>query len=139
MILSHKHIPAAMLLEDNLEEFKTFMNVVITKPTKNKMNIKNEIIPILKKQEELRSTLDEINRHRKEILDKIDSCINEIDQIFANLESNDASLYSKLYIDGRNELIARFEMDGELVEVTRNMCYKNPIDRIKITRKPILL
>lgn len=36
MILSHKHIPTAMLLEDNLEEFKTFMNIEITKPNKNK-------------------------------------------------------------------------------------------------------
>lgn len=26
-----------------------------------------------------------------------------------------------------------------ILSLTRNMCYKNPIDRIKITRKPILL
>ena len=29
MILPHKHIPSAMLLENNLENFKTFMNISV--------------------------------------------------------------------------------------------------------------
>lgn len=48
MILPHKHIPSAMLLENNLENFKTFMNIIVTKPAKNKWEFPCKGISIAK-------------------------------------------------------------------------------------------
>lgn len=103
------------------------------------MSMKNDIIAVLRKQEELKEALNEINRQRESICQNIDSCKNDIDLIFAKVQSTNYGLYNQMFIDGRNEVIARFEMDGEIVEVTRDMKYEKPTDRIKIARKPLLV
>lgn len=103
------------------------------------MSVKDEIIAVLKKQEDLKNALNEIYKQRDVLNEQIDSCKNDIDLIFANVQSSNYSLYNKMFIDGRNEVIARFEMDGEIIEVTRDMKYEKPIDRIRVDRKPLLL
>lgn len=103
------------------------------------MNIKDDIIAVLKKQEELKNALNEIYKQRDVLNEQIDSCKNDIDLIFANVQSTNYSLYNKMFTPERNEVTARFEMDGEIVEVTRDMKYDRPIDRIKVNRKLLLL
>lgn len=102
------------------------------------MNTKDEFIAVLKKQEYLKNALNEIYKQRDAINEQLNSCNNDIDLIFAKVQSSNYSLYSKMFVDGRNEAIARFEMDGEIIEITRNMGYENPIDRIMVNRKPML-
>ena len=83
---------------------------------------------------QLKKILDERNR----LVSAINACNAEIDLVFSEVQSNNYELYSKMFINGSNKAVARFEMDGELIEIERNLGYSNPFERISIDRKTLI-
>ena len=57
---------------------------------------------------------------------------DKIDLVFAEMLRDDYDLYQQLSEPGRNTVCAKFERDNNLVQISRNMGYDRPVDRIEL-------
>lgn len=101
-------------------------------------NYKEQFIALLEKRKELEIEQAEYYRKARELEDSLNSNLNDIDIVFANIQSVNYSLYSELFLDGRNEVVAKFEHEKILIEITRDMKYEKAEERIKIKKSRML-
>ena len=101
-------------------------------------NYKEQFIALLEKRKELEIEQAEYYRKARELEDSLNSNLNDIDIVFANIQSVNYSLYSELFLDGRNEVAAKFEHEKILIEITRDMKYEKAEERIKIKKSRML-
>lgn len=87
---------------------------------------------MLSEREKLIEEQSSYSRKVREIGEAIDNNKDEIDLVFAEMLRDDYDLYQQLSEPGRNTVCAKFERDNNLVQISRNMVYDKPIDRIRI-------
>lgn len=95
-------------------------------------NYKKRFIALLSEREKLIEEQSSYSRKVREIGEAIDNNKDEIDLVFAEMLRDDYDLYQQLSEPGRNTVCAKFERDNNLVQISRNMVYDKPIDRIRI-------
>lgn len=95
-------------------------------------NYKKRFIALLSEREKLIEEQSSYSRKVREIGEAIDNNKDEIDLVFAEMLRDDYDLYQQLSEPGRNTACAKFERDNNLVQISRNMAYDKPIDRIRI-------
>jgi len=99
---------------------------------------KKRFIALLGKRQEIEKEQAEYFRKARELNDAINSNNNDIDLVFAEIQSQNYPLYSELFLDGQNAARAKFEHDGELIEIDRDLGYDNPVERIRIRKSKML-
>ena len=95
-------------------------------------NYKKRFIALLSEREKLIEEQSSYSRKVREIGEAIDNNKDKIDLVFAEMLRDDYDLYQQLSEPGRNTVCAKFERDNNLVQISRNMGYDRPVDRIRI-------
>lgn len=101
-------------------------------------NYKEQFIALLEKRKELEIEQAEYYRKARELEDSLNNNFDDIDIVFARIQSESYSLYNELFLDGRNEAVAKFEHEKMLIEITRDMKYEKAKERIKIKKSRML-
>lgn len=101
-------------------------------------NYKEQFIALLEKRRKLEIEHAEYYRKARELEDSLNNNLDDIDIVFAKIQSENYSLYNELFLDGRNEVVAKFEHEKILIEITRDMKYDNAKDRIEIKKSKML-
>ena len=95
-------------------------------------NYKERFLALLSEREKLIEEQNSYSRKIREIGETIDNNKDKIDSVFAEMLRDDYDLYQQLSEPGRNTVCAKFERDNNLVQISRNMGYDRPVDRIRI-------
>lgn len=95
-------------------------------------NYKEQFITLLSERERLIEEQMSYSRKVREIGEAIDNNKDDMDLVFAEMLRDDYDLYQQLSEPGRNTICAKFERNNELVQISRNMSYEKPVDRIRI-------
>jgi hypothetical protein len=95
-------------------------------------NYKERFLALLSEREKLIEEQNSYSRKIREIGETIDNNKDKIDLVFAEMLRDDYDLYQQLSEPGRNTVCAKFERDNNLVQISRNMGYDRPVDRIRI-------
>ena len=99
---------------------------------------KQRFISLLNRRKELEETQAELYRQARELGNDLNSNMNDIDLVFADILKNDYPFYESMTNSSNNSVYARYVHEGKLFEIERNMGYSNPIERIKVKTKSIM-
>lgn len=95
-------------------------------------NYKERFIALLSERERLIEEQSSYIQKANELGKAIDNNKDDMDLVFAEMLRDDYDLYQKISEPGRNTICAKFERNNELVQISRNMSYGKPVDRIRI-------